>query len=31
MPAPFHVKTLDYDRDVGAAKDFLAKHSLERG
>jgi hypothetical protein len=27
-PRHLHVKTLDYTRDVGAAKDLLAKHSL---
>jgi hypothetical protein len=27
-PRHLHVKTLDYDRKVGEAKEFLAKHSL---
>jgi hypothetical protein len=27
-PRHLHVKTLDYDRDIGEAKEFLARHSL---
>ncbi len=30
-PRHIHVKTLDYGRDVGAAKEFLARHSLGAG
>src|SRR6202000_738952 len=28
-PRHIHVKTIDYNRDVGVAKDFLVKWSLE--